>query len=145
MDGVLLFNERQLYTALAVISAAQSQMPISAGATISFFLTSRTEASSMSSTVSLMILNIHDLVHVSKCTQCYTHVTQNGTTDPQKHPQCDIQLLVSEILERIQKMHLQTDGTNLYLSTWPSRCPAQLLVQTLTENSSVSATYHTFL
>lgn len=37
MDGVLLFNERQLYTALAVISAALSQMPVSAGATISFF------------------------------------------------------------------------------------------------------------
>lgn len=40
-------------------------MPISAGAPILFFLTSRTEASSISSTVSLMILNIHDLVHVS--------------------------------------------------------------------------------
>lgn len=47
MDGVLLFNERQLYTALAVISAALSQMPVAAGATISFFSTRRTGASSI--------------------------------------------------------------------------------------------------
>lgn len=46
MDGVLLFNERQLYTALAVISAALSQMPVAAEATISFFST-RTGASSI--------------------------------------------------------------------------------------------------
>lgn len=42
MDGVLLFHERQLYTALAVISAALSPMPVSAGATISLVLSSRT-------------------------------------------------------------------------------------------------------